>query len=303
MLRFFQKIRKNLLSENLTSKPASPAGRYILYAVGEILLVMIGILLALQVNNWNEKQKQIKELKSYTKSLSSDLVQDIEMVFTNIRQGRGTVMKIDSLRRYAKDKELHELSNLHLWLLTRPLDFRPYRWHRSSLDELENSGALRYMKDDTLIQMIADYEAFTRHMDEDYNTDKLIRRDCEEWRNQIVDQYYTIRRRRIQTISSTKDRLIRGQFDSIQWHNYSTFSLEREPDFERHWVDISSDSLYQVVRAENRLILAKDVTIVHSMVNCMQVYRDNIRTRSRSELPDLIDDAKAIIERLNQYRF
>ncbi|PKA99793.1 hypothetical protein B0O79_3514 [Flavobacteriaceae bacterium MAR_2009_75] len=54
MIKFFRHIRKRLLSENKFRK-------YLLYAIGEIVLVMIGILLALQVNNWNESwTKEIK---------------------------------------------------------------------------------------------------------------------------------------------------------------------------------------------------------------------------------------------------
>jgi len=56
MIKFFRRIRQRLVSENKFS-------RYLLYAIGEIALVMIGILLALQVNNWNEFQKlKIQEL-------------------------------------------------------------------------------------------------------------------------------------------------------------------------------------------------------------------------------------------------
>jgi hypothetical protein len=50
MIKFFRKIRQNLLMQNKT-------GKYFRYALGEIVLVMIGILLALQVNNWNENRK------------------------------------------------------------------------------------------------------------------------------------------------------------------------------------------------------------------------------------------------------
>jgi len=49
MIKFFRKIRQNLLVENKT-------GKYLKYAIGEIILVMIGILLALQVNNWNQQR-------------------------------------------------------------------------------------------------------------------------------------------------------------------------------------------------------------------------------------------------------
>jgi len=57
MIKFFRPIRHNLLMENKTSK-------YLKYAIGEILLVMVGILLALQVNNWNENRKShLNEVK------------------------------------------------------------------------------------------------------------------------------------------------------------------------------------------------------------------------------------------------
>ena len=57
MLKFFRRIRRKLLEEASLKK-------YILYAVGEIFLVVIGILIALQINNWNEKLKNavLKEL-------------------------------------------------------------------------------------------------------------------------------------------------------------------------------------------------------------------------------------------------
>jgi len=58
MIKFFRQIRFYLMSENKTGKPAWPAGRYLKYAIGEIVLVVIGILIALQINNWNEEEKK-----------------------------------------------------------------------------------------------------------------------------------------------------------------------------------------------------------------------------------------------------
>ena len=68
MIKFFRKIRQNLLSEGKT-------GKYIKYAFGEIVLVVLGILIALQINNWNENRKVQKlETQIYTE-LKSDLLQ------------------------------------------------------------------------------------------------------------------------------------------------------------------------------------------------------------------------------------
>jgi hypothetical protein len=58
-------------------------GKYLKYALGEILLVMIGILLALQVNNWNEGRKAISTEKTYLKSIYSELNDDISKIKAN----------------------------------------------------------------------------------------------------------------------------------------------------------------------------------------------------------------------------
>ena len=54
MIKFFRKIRQNLLSEGKT-------GKYLKYAIGEIVLVVFGILIALQINTWNEDYKSKKK--------------------------------------------------------------------------------------------------------------------------------------------------------------------------------------------------------------------------------------------------
>jgi uncharacterized membrane-anchored protein YhcB (DUF1043 family) len=73
MLKFFRKIRQKLLSENKFSK-------YLLYAIGEIILVVIGILIALQVSNLNEERKDRELGNSLKKALQSELKADIELM-------------------------------------------------------------------------------------------------------------------------------------------------------------------------------------------------------------------------------
>ncbi|MBO3115440.1 hypothetical protein J4050_01695 [Winogradskyella sp. DF17] len=62
MIKFFRKIRYTLLNENKT-------GKYIKYAIGEIILVVIGILIALQINNWNQSRKEAKQEQLILKKL------------------------------------------------------------------------------------------------------------------------------------------------------------------------------------------------------------------------------------------
>ena len=66
MIKFFRHIRKDLMEKNKT-------GKYFKYAIGEIILVVIGILIALQINNWNENRKERAIELSYLNRLVIDL--------------------------------------------------------------------------------------------------------------------------------------------------------------------------------------------------------------------------------------
>ena len=69
MLTFFRRIRKELLGDGATRK-------YLLYAIGEIALVVIGILIALQINNWNEWRKERVKEAAMVSSLKSELFEN-----------------------------------------------------------------------------------------------------------------------------------------------------------------------------------------------------------------------------------
>ena len=112
MLRFFRQIRQRLLTENRFSK-------YLLYAVGEILLVVIGILIALQINNWNEDRKYAAALRVVLQNVH----EEIELN-TNYLDGQ-----IDYLDSDLKDLEyfigalnVPDPEQVHDSLITRMVD-------------------------------------------------------------------------------------------------------------------------------------------------------------------------------------
>lgn len=65
-----------MLIDNNIRKPASPVGRYLLYALGEIMLVVIGILIALQINNWNDNRLKEREAKTFYQNILQQIFED-----------------------------------------------------------------------------------------------------------------------------------------------------------------------------------------------------------------------------------
>lgn len=89
MIKFFRKIRQNLLSEGKT-------GKYFKYAIGEIVLVVIGILIALSINTWNETRKQDITEKEIIIGIKNDLIKDKEYIkrIINLAENKNSVFII-----------------------------------------------------------------------------------------------------------------------------------------------------------------------------------------------------------------
>ena len=97
MLTFFRRIRKGLLDGGNTRK-------YLLYAIGEIALVVIGILIALSINNWNESnQENLQEIK-ILKQLRADLINNLEEAEQIHSEVKLRLLYSDSISLYFNEK-------------------------------------------------------------------------------------------------------------------------------------------------------------------------------------------------------
>ncbi len=131
MLTFLRKIRKSLIE-------SGSARKYLLYAIGEILLVMIGILLALQVNNWNEWRKdRINErilLMELSKSLETNC-QDIEFSIEWLSTARRSMEVVKSIltnyQPYSDTLDVHFAQSMN----TTSIDL-----DKSIFEKLNNQG-------------------------------------------------------------------------------------------------------------------------------------------------------------------
>ncbi|WP_204346698.1 DUF6090 family protein [Psychroserpens algicola] len=90
MIKFFRKIRQNLLMENKT-------GKYFKYAIGEIILVVIGILIALQINNWNENKKSENQLNNIYKEVELNLKSDLTNLEIIIKQYKQLELRLETM--------------------------------------------------------------------------------------------------------------------------------------------------------------------------------------------------------------
>ena len=144
MLRFFRKMRNALI-------PESRFGRYFFYALGEIVLVVIGILIALQINNWNEKRKEAiferKVLNEILTSLDQNISYlDMGMEWNNqaINSCRIILNHFDNNISYTDSLD-HHFSTSLLW-------FYP-SINNNAYESLKSYG-LHLIKNDTIREML-----------------------------------------------------------------------------------------------------------------------------------------------------
>ena len=158
MIKFFRKIRYDLM-ENPTSAKASAGtktGKYLKYAIGEIVLVVIGILIALQINNWNESNKLKKEETLYLIRLKTDLEKDTLYYNNNIDRANLLIDRNYSFLKklYDEQKSIddsRELMNIPLW------DSEYLTIEDNTYRELVSSGKLNIISNPTLKVAVVDF--------------------------------------------------------------------------------------------------------------------------------------------------
>ena len=152
MIKFFRKIRQNLIMENKTSK-------YLKYAIGEIILVVIGILIALQINNWNERKKEeqkeqafLREINLDFKSNKTQLDSIISYNIVSLHAGKRLlyIMKTFDLNNPKRtDANAHFADSMAYYnrLVWRNKSFNP---KNGAVEALLNSSSFDLIKNDSL---------------------------------------------------------------------------------------------------------------------------------------------------------
>jgi len=151
MIPFFRKIRKKMADDNRPLKPAWPAGRYMRYAIGEIVLVVIGILIALQINNWNEIEKLKVRETNLLKELKTNLNTNIQNLEKDIEVQVIQASYIDIVQLHLEDKKPYNDSISYF--ISRGSPAPDVLLTSSAFETLRSSG-LELIGSDTLRQAI-----------------------------------------------------------------------------------------------------------------------------------------------------
>lgn len=176
MLRFLRHFRQRYLKER-------QLGRYLLYAFGEVLLVMVGILLALQVDNWNEERKERKVELELLQALRTDLVYARNEMDTVVRYNRNYLKAYRQIYDFIEEDRPYSpaldsaFAHLDVWA-------QPYL-SKMTYETIQNRG-IDIIRNDSL----------KRHIVQVYNMEiKSVTDDMAQWEwsfNQNTTQQFMV---------------------------------------------------------------------------------------------------------------
>lgn len=218
MLALLRNIRRSLLSSGSTRK-------YLLYAIGEIALVVIGILIALQINNWNEERKQsieeIRLLSSINEQFKFNLNELDRAIWTTKMVQDKCILLLDNMGSKGVKLSRYESDSL-VWSGLRRIV--TYDVSNGILDDILNSGKLHIISSDPLREKLANWQSILNDVKED-----------ETWAVQMRNsQILPFLQRYYSTFSSFSMGITSG-FEWDYKQIYLMKEFENLVDQHRHW--------------------------------------------------------------------
>tara|TARA_R100000935_G_scaffold8302_7_gene17532 strand:+ start:161453 stop:162190 length:738 start_codon:yes stop_codon:yes gene_type:complete len=230
MIKFFRHIRKRLIGENRFSK-------YLFYAIGEIILVVIGILIALSINNWNQERQLQNEEKSILKNIHTEFLENkvaLKLGFEENNQGsKAAITLLNLVGQKREHIQQHNLDSL-MYVMLETGSYRP---SENTISDLLQSGKLQLLQNEELKNLLYKWTRNLKKTDVSYSRVEL------KIDNELIpylSKYY-----------SMKDIDMHGM---LQWKNKTLLPIDKLYIFEDiQFENIMDDYLYRVKSASNNL--------------------------------------------------
>ena len=155
------------------------SAKYLKYAIGEIVLVVIGILIALQINQWNENRKENNALKILTANLNNEFQKNLKELEIDLSRVKNSISASNTLLSYTGLKNIEVdnkvIDSLIYYAVSNPT------WNPSSyvLNDIKNSGKLSTLKNENLKLLLYDWDRLYEdilewHAGSTNNTNRLV---------------------------------------------------------------------------------------------------------------------------------
>jgi hypothetical protein len=149
MIKFFRKIRQKLLTENKFSK-------YLLYAIGEILLIVIGLFIAIQLNNINLDKAVYNKQLQHLKYIKAEMTNNLTVMNEKLELSH----EILKAERKIVNHKSNSLTELEFSELLRTITFNELivPFENGVLNEIISSGGLKDIRNDSIRNILASWE-------------------------------------------------------------------------------------------------------------------------------------------------
>lgn len=237
MIKFFRNIRRNLINKGKTSK-------YLKYAIGEIILVVIGILIALQINNWNENRKSEVQEKKLLLNLRGEFQDNLRDLDSIANEVDNVIVSLEKLFDMFSESVLTQPVDSLDILMSDALESPNWKPSEYLLNNLSNSGGIAELKNDHLKLLLYKWSKQNKEMLE-------VQQRTEKTGEEIIA--YLKRHGSLRNIDVTDDDF-KYRKSTIQLSN--AFLLT-DPRFE----NAIDDKLYMYIMTRNWLTRARKTLV------------------------------------------
>ena len=238
MIKLFRKIRRNLLIENKT-------GKYLKYAIGEIVLVVIGILIALWINNWNQNN-QLRQLENkYLKEIKSSLEFDLNDIEFNIDFNRKILKSNEIILQFA-NRDINYSDSLqkhfgNLIFTTRTLP------NTSAFENLKSKG-IEIISNDSLRQELTKLYSFYFFNARDFET-----QDDHHYQYQTFIPEVSKVIEIVKVFENGKSIDNNKIFDNVEFKNALTINIGLRNEMLRQYIDLKEKVEIAIHQISNEL--------------------------------------------------
>ena len=245
MIKFFRKIRFDLLEKNKT-------GKYLKYAIGEIVLVVIGILIALSLNNWNETSKAQRIEMDMLNEIKLSLVRDLEDIDINLKVHYEILKSQNILVDWlANNEEYQDTLAKHFSRINGQTEFIS---NEGAFETLKSMGLWSLSNDSIRIKLLRIYDIKYK-----------MYREYENYYRTYLE--HTIKYVNPEHFELTEDLIVNNQVDIGQGEMKPTDVIRIKKDLEfKYWLKTNRNNNDKFIHFGIKLLIS-DIHLVINMIS------------------------------------